>query len=145
MQTPNLISRLHSTSGFGVRPAAYSRRKCVNTRSRYSAAKLTRCSGISKASQVRRASWKSAAAVQYASSSSSQLDMYSPCTEWPARLSSSAATAESTPPDMPTMTVPGEPESVEAGRIRQLYRRGRRGGGLGGARPARPQESHQHL
>jgi hypothetical protein len=37
----NLISALHSTSGLGVRPAWYSARKLANTRSRYSAAKLT--------------------------------------------------------------------------------------------------------
>ncbi len=34
-QMPNLISRLQRTSGFGVRPAAYSRRNELNTRSRY--------------------------------------------------------------------------------------------------------------
>src|SRR3546814_2994539 len=32
----NLISRLHSTSGFGVRPARYSARKWVKTSSQYS-------------------------------------------------------------------------------------------------------------
>ncbi len=37
----NLISALQSTSGLGVRPARYSARKLANTRSRYSAAKLT--------------------------------------------------------------------------------------------------------
>ena len=37
----NLISALHSTSGLGVRPAWYSRRNSANTRSLYSAAKLT--------------------------------------------------------------------------------------------------------
>ena len=45
-QTPNLISRLRSASGLGVRPAAYSARKCAKTRSRYSREKSTRCSGV---------------------------------------------------------------------------------------------------
>jgi len=61
---PNLISRLQATSGFGVRPARSSSRKCANTRSRYSRAKLTVCSGIPSASQTRRASCRSSAAVQ---------------------------------------------------------------------------------
>ena len=43
----------------------------------------------------------------------------------PASRSSSAATAESTPPDMPTMTVPAESGMHgERERIRRLYRRG---------------------
>src|ERR1041384_1836119 len=42
----NLISALHSTSGFGVRPAEYSRRNSANTRSLYSAEKLTASSSL---------------------------------------------------------------------------------------------------
>src|ERR1700733_11537430 len=67
--------------------------------------------------------------------------MNSPCTAWPARCSSSAATAESTPPDMPTMTVPA---SLGSGRdcIRPLYGRSR-GSGARGARGAL--RLHEHL
>src|SRR5277367_2559915 len=66
--------------------------------------------------------------------------MNNPCTAWPARCSSSAATAESTPPDMPTMTVPA---SLGSGRgcIRPLY--GRLGNS--GARGCREAGLHQHL
>src|SRR4051812_7904092 len=99
----NLISALHSTSGFGVRPAEYSRRKSANTRSLYSAAKLTASSSMPMTSAAAAASTRSSRVEQYSSSSSSsQFFMKRPTTSWPARLSSSAATAESTPPERPT-------------------------------------------
>src|SRR5436853_3067404 len=51
------------------------------------------------------ASTRSSRVEQYSSSSSSsQFFMKSPLTSWPARLRRSAATDESTPPDMPTTT-----------------------------------------
>jgi hypothetical protein len=53
-KTLNLISRLHSTSGFGVRPARYSARKCSNTLSQYSAAKLAVYAGGCRAAIAHR-------------------------------------------------------------------------------------------
>src|SRR5579864_6998067 len=53
------------------------------------------------------------------SSDSSQLLMKSPCTSQPCSLSSSAATAESTPPERATMT--REEEVREAAAIGGLY------------------------
>src|SRR5688572_29158765 len=104
----NLISALHSTSGLGVRPAEYSRRKSANTRSLYSAAKLTASSSMPMTSAAAAASIRSVRVEQYwSSSSSSQFFMNRPTTSCPARFRSSAATAESTPPDMPTTTFSG--------------------------------------
>ena len=86
-----------------MRPARYSRRKCANTRSRYSAAKLTASSSMPITSATAAASIRSSRDVQWSSvSSSSQFFMNTPTTSWPSRLSSSAATDESTPPDSPT-------------------------------------------
>src|SRR5207244_4475662 len=67
----NLISLLHRTSGFGVRPAAYSRKKAAKTRSRYSAAKFTACSSMPTTSATEAASIKSCLDEQYSSLSSS--------------------------------------------------------------------------
>jgi len=50
----------------------------------------------------------------------SQFVICSPWTEKPASFNSSAATAESTPPDMPTMTVSAEPECAGIEGIRRL-------------------------
>src|SRR5439155_17767245 len=100
----NLISALHSTSGFGVRPAAYSRRKSANTRSLYSAEKLTASSSMPIASAAAAASIRSSLVEQYTSSSSSQFFMNRPTTSLPARFNSNAAAAQSTPPDIPTTT-----------------------------------------
>src|SRR5512134_3442795 len=103
----NLISALHSTSGFGVRPAWYSARNRLNTRSRYSLLKFTASSGMPMMSATEAASIRSWRELQYSSSSSSsQFFMNRPTTSQPWRLSSSAATEESTPPDMPTTTRP---------------------------------------
>src|SRR5690554_7701300 len=72
----NLISRLHRISGLGVRPAWYSSRKCSNTLSQYSAAKLAVCSLIPSLSLTAWASARSSFAVQYSvPSSSSQFFM----------------------------------------------------------------------
>src|ERR1700676_1591389 len=99
----NLISLLHRTSGFGVRPAAYSRKKAAKTRSRYSAAKFTACSSMPTTSATEAASTRSCLDEQYSSvSSSSQFFMKMPTTSCPAFLSSHAATDESTPPERPT-------------------------------------------
>src|SRR5579859_7177731 len=104
----NLISALHSTSGFGVRPAAYSRRNSANTRSLCSAEKLTASSSMPMTSAAAAASMRSCRVEQYSSpSSSSQFFMKRPTTSCPARLRSSAATEESTPPDIPTTTRSG--------------------------------------
>src|ERR1044071_2457921 len=104
----NLISALHSTSGLGVRPAAYSRRNSANTRSLYSAEKFTASRSMPMTSAAAAASIRSWRVEQYSSSSSSsQFFMNRPTTSRPARLRSSAATAESTPPDMPTTTRSG--------------------------------------
>src|SRR3954470_13881647 len=101
----NLISALHSTSGLGVRPARYSARKVAKTRSLYSAAKLTASMSMPMRSAAETASTRSSRVEQYSSSSSSsQFFMKRPVTSCPARLSSSAATDESTPPDRPTTT-----------------------------------------
>src|SRR5258706_8299618 len=99
----NLISALHITSGLGVRPARYSARKLAKTRSRYSAAKFTASISIPIFSATETASTRSSRVEQYrSSSSSSQFFMKRPTTSCPARLSNSAATAESTPPERPT-------------------------------------------
>src|SRR3954471_24374488 len=104
----NLISALQSTSGFGVRPARYSARKLAKTRSRYSAAKFTASMSMPIVSAALTASTRSSRVEQYSSSSSSsQFFMKRPTTSWPARLSRSAATEESTPPDIPTTTRSG--------------------------------------
>src|SRR5581483_2390164 len=98
----NLISALHSTSGFGVRPAEYSRRNSANTRSLYSAEKLTASSSTPITSAAAAAAIRSWRVEQYSSSSPySQVLMHRPTTSQPRRLSSSAATEESAPPDMP--------------------------------------------
>src|SRR2546421_4804977 len=104
----NLISALHSTSGLGVRPAEYSRRNSANTRSLYSAEKLTASSSMPITSAAAAASTRSSRVEQYSSSSSSsQFFMKRPTTSCPARFSSRAATEESTPPDIPTTTRSG--------------------------------------
>lgn len=84
----NLISALHSTSGFGVRPAEYSRRNSANTRSLYSAAKLTCSISMPSTSATAAASTKSTFDEQYSlSSSSSQFFMKMPTTSCPAFFS----------------------------------------------------------
>ena len=55
----NLISALQRTSGLGVRPALYSRRKSEKTRSRYSFAKLTASMSMPITSATALASMKS--------------------------------------------------------------------------------------
>src|SRR5471032_1118867 len=114
-----LISALHSTSGLGVRPALYSARKLANTRSRYSAEKLTASISMPIRSATDTASTRSSRVEQYSSSSSSsQFFMKRPTTSWPARFARSAATAESTPPERPTtifMGIRGERQKQKAG------------------------------
>src|SRR5512133_493108 len=101
----NLISALHSTSGLGVRPAWYSRRNSANTRSLYSAAKLTCSISMPSTSATAAASTKSSLDEQYSlSSSSSQFFMKMPTTSQPCAFSRYALTAESTPPLNPTTT-----------------------------------------
>jgi len=79
--------------GLGVRPAAYSRRKSANTRSLYSAAKLTASSSMPMTSAAARRPTRSSRVEQYSSlSSSSQFFMKRPVTSWPALFRSSAAT-----------------------------------------------------
>jgi hypothetical protein len=97
----NLISALHRMSGLGVRPAWYSRRNSANTRSRYSAAKLTCSISMPITSATAAASTKSMLDEQYSlSSSSSQFFMKMPMTSYPCCLSRYAVTAESTPPSI---------------------------------------------
>src|SRR5674476_61952 len=99
----NLISALHRMSGLGVRPAWYSLRKELNTRSLYSLEKLTASMGMPMVSATETASSKSWRDEQYSSlSSSSQFFMNRPITSYPCSLSNRAETEESTPPDMPT-------------------------------------------
>src|SRR3954466_3778478 len=101
----NLISALQSTSGLGVRPAWYSRRNSANTRSLYSAAKLTCSISMPSTSATLAASRKSWRDEQYSSSSSSsQFFMKMATTSCPCALSRCAVTAESTPPLSPTTT-----------------------------------------
>src|SRR5512133_3921362 len=101
----NLISALHSTSGLGVRPAWYSRRNSANTRSLYSAAKLTCSISMPITSATAAASTKSSLDEQYPlSSSSSQFFMKMPTTSQPCCFNRYALTAESTPPLRPTTT-----------------------------------------
>src|SRR5262245_19200131 len=117
----NLISALHRTSGFGVRPAEYSRRNSANTRSLYSAEKFTASSSMPMTSAAAAASTRSSRVEQYSSSSSSsQFFMKSPTTSCPARLRSSAATDESTPPERPTTTFMRRPSCERRGE--QLQR-----------------------
>src|SRR3982750_1555676 len=101
----NLIAALHSTSGLGVRPAWCSRRNSANTRSLYSAAKLTCSISMPSTSATLAASRKSWRVEQYSSSSSSsQFFMKMPMTSCPCFFNRWAVTAESTPPDKPTTT-----------------------------------------
>src|SRR5262249_38141589 len=87
----------------GVRPAAYSARKALNTRSLYSAEKFTTSRSMPIVSATEAQSTRSSRVEQYSSSSSSsQFFMNRPTTSCPWRLRRSAATDESTPPDMPT-------------------------------------------
>ena len=67
----NLISRLQSTSGLGVRPDLYSSRKCWKTLSQYSAAKFAVWRGMLRLLQTDCASARSSFAVQYSFPSSS--------------------------------------------------------------------------
>src|SRR5271167_2931984 len=60
--------------------------------------------------------------------------MNSPCTAKPKSRRRSAATAESTPPDMPTMTVPAVLGSGKPLRMRPLY-----------GRHPRSRRLHEHL
>src|SRR6185312_8907875 len=133
----NLISALQSTSGFGVRPARYSARKLAKTRSLYSAEKLTASMSMPIFSAAETASTRSSRVVQCSSSSSSQFFMKSATTSWPARFRSSAATAESTPPDMPTTIFRGSPR-VGAGFMGPII--GNRKKKRRGARPRLPME-----
>ena len=88
-----------------MRPALYSAKKCSNTRSQYSIAKLAVCSLIPILSHTACASARSSIAVQYSvPSSSSQFFINRPSTLKPACWSKTADTEESTPPDIPTMT-----------------------------------------
>src|SRR5258706_9065836 len=99
----NLVRALHRTSGLDVRPAEYSAGKAPKTRSLYSAEKFTASSSIPITSATEAQSTKSCRVEQYSSSSSSsQFFMNRPTTAKPRRFKSSAATDESTPPDMPT-------------------------------------------
>src|SRR5688572_23858117 len=101
----NLISRLHSTSGFGVRPAAYSARKCANTPSQYSREKSRKWIGIPSRPLTATASRRSSSARQSPLPSSAQFCMNKPAIGSPASRRCNAATEESTPPDMPTMVL----------------------------------------
>jgi hypothetical protein len=105
---PNLTKRLHSRSGFGVRPAEYSERKGSNTLVQYSRTSSGRVSGMRKreatacASRKSRSSWHSELSPR--SSAASQVRAKAALTEAPARRSSRALTAESTPPERPIAT-----------------------------------------
>src|SRR5688572_1719101 len=99
----NLISRLHSTSGLGVRPVAYSARKCSNTPFQYSCEKSRKWIGTPRRPLTATASRRSSSARQSPLPSSAQFCMKSPAIGSPASRRRSAATEESTPPDMPTM------------------------------------------
>ena len=101
----NLISALHKISGLGVRPALYSLKKLSNTRSLYSALKLTASISMPILSAIETASIRSCLLEQYSSvSSSSQFFMKRPVTSYPCSLSNRAVTDESTPPERPTTT-----------------------------------------
>src|ERR1700677_588087 len=77
--------------------------------------------------------------------------MKSPSTAWPASFRSKAATAESTPPDTPTMTGSGRIRGAGAGEggMRRLYRRATGDGAYGrdcaGRAEIAQRGLHQHL
>src|SRR5690625_3971112 len=99
----NLTSRLQSTSGLGVRPAAYSDRKCSKTSCQYSAEKSRKWIGSPSLPATATASRRSSSARQSPLPSSAQFCMNSPASGSPASRSSRAATDESTPPERPMM------------------------------------------
>src|SRR5947207_2332583 len=77
--------------------------KDSKTRSQYSVAKFTVCNSMPMRSHAACAALTSSAALQCSAvSSSSQFFINNPTTSCPARLSNSALTDESTPPEIPT-------------------------------------------
>mmetsp|Transcript_19037 Transcript_19037/g.61080 ORF Transcript_19037/g.61080 Transcript_19037/m.61080 type:complete len:261 (-) Transcript_19037:367-1149(-) len=104
----NFMWRLHARSGLGVRPSPSCPTKSSKTWVQYLRTKSTSCSGMRRWRHTARASARSWLAVQVpspCSSASSQLRMNIPSTWCPALWRRSAATAESTPPEMPTTTL----------------------------------------
>src|SRR3989338_1298233 len=101
---PNFISRLHSASGFGVRPLSNSATDVSNTRSIYSCDKSTDKNGIRKCAATRMASSLSTPAVHGYPSIAMRIK--TPVTSYPCRCKRAADTAESTPPESPTNTRP---------------------------------------
>src|SRR5690606_17173559 len=99
----NLISRLQSTSGFGVRPALYSLIMLSTTPSLYSFSKSRKRKWISSAIAAFIASRLSSRQLQGIHSGCHAL-MKTPVTSKPRSLRRAAETAESTPPESPTKT-----------------------------------------
>src|SRR5690606_28700179 len=86
-------------------PAAYSARKCSNTPRQYSSEKSRKWIGMPSRPLTATASRRSSSARQSPLPSSAQFCMNRPASGSPASRSSSAATEESTPPDMPMMVL----------------------------------------
>src|SRR3989344_3362891 len=101
---PNLISRLQSTSGLGVRLALYSSIILSTTPFLYSFSRSKKRNGISSAMATLMASRRSSRQVQGMNGGCQAL-IKTPVTSKPRSLSSAALTAESTPPDKPTKTL----------------------------------------
>src|SRR3990167_11003810 len=99
---PNFISRLHSASGFGVRPFENSEIENSKILFRYSCDKSTDKNGIFKCAATRMASSLSTPAVHGYPSIAMRIK--TPVTSYPSFFSKAAETAESTPPLSPTKT-----------------------------------------
>src|SRR3989344_2020270 len=102
-KTPNLICRLHITSGFGVRPVRYSSMRYSTTSRLYSFSKFQVSKGMPSFTATRIASRRSSSALQ-GIKSGCQTFMKTPVTSYPSFCKSKAATEEATPPDIATKT-----------------------------------------
>ena len=103
-----MIRLLQCTHGFGVRPRTYSATKSSIT-SPNASARFSTYSGTSSVSAARRAS-EASCGVQHPRDASADAaavprHMNTPVTSYPSSLSSAAATAESTPPLIATITL----------------------------------------
>src|SRR3989338_6686033 len=101
---PNLISRLQSASGLGVRPFSNSFMEISKTFFLYSCDKSSSLNGMRKCAATRMASSLSCPAVQGYPSIAMRIK--TPVTSYPCCCSNAALTAESTPPESPTNTLP---------------------------------------
>ena len=99
-----MTRRLHSMHGFGVTPAAWASTYGCTTAASKSSVKLNTRWSMSSCWATRRASSTSDTLQQPVSLSPPHSRIVTPTTSWPSRASSAAATDESTPPLMATIT-----------------------------------------